>query len=372
MSKKLICLASALVLMGSALANAGVGPVGWWKLDETTGTTAADSSRSKNHGTLMGEPTPTVGQIDGGILCDGTNDYVALPIGSVISTLGSSTFTVWANYTRSGGNWQRIFDIGTGETVNMFLTPAIGGSNSGVMRFAITIGGSGAESQLSAPGQLATGWHHIAVVVDAEAMDMEMYLDGVSIVTAATARLPKDLGNTTQNWLGRSEYGADAYYSGSLDEFRIYDRALTPAEITDVMGGGLTGITAGVPNPANAATDVPRDDDLSWAPGELAATHNVYLGTTLNNVRNASVSNPLGVLVSQGQDANSFDPGRLELGRTYYWRVDEVNAAPDATVFKGAVWSFTVEPFSYPIAGVVATASGSSKANMGPEKIVDG
>jgi len=203
-------------------------------------------------------------------------------------------------------------------------------------------------------------------------MDMEMYLDGVSIVTATTARLPKDLGNTTQNWLGRSEYGADAYYSGSLDEFRIYDRALTAVEVSDVMGGGLTGINAGVPVPANAATDVPRDDDLSWTAGGLADTHNVYLGTSPDEVRNASVANPGGVLVSQGQSETTFDPGRLELGQTYYWRVDEVNAAPDNTVFKGAVWSFTVEPFSYPIAGVVATASGSSKDNMGPEKTVDG
>jgi hypothetical protein len=206
MSRKLIYLALALVVLGPVLANAGVGPVGWWKLDEKTGTTVADSSINKNHGTLMNNPTPTTGQIDGGILFDATDDYIALPIGAVIETLGSSTFAVWANYTRSGGAWQRIFDIGTGESVNMFLCPAIGGSNTGVMRFAMTIGGSGAESQLSAPEQLATGWHHIAVVIDAEAMDMEMYLDGVSIVTAATARLPKDLGVTTQNWLGRSEY----------------------------------------------------------------------------------------------------------------------------------------------------------------------
>jgi len=320
MSKRLICLALALVVLGPALASGGVGPVGWWKFDETTGTTAADSSRNKNHGTLAGEPTPTTGQIDGGILCDGTNDYVSLPIGAIINALGSSTFTVWANYTQAGGNWQRIFDIGTGETVNMFLTPALGGSNTGAMRFAITIGGSGAESQLTAPQRLATGWHHIAVVIDADAMDMEMFLDGVSIVTAATARVPSDLGTTTQNWLGRSEYGADAYYSGSLDEFRIYDRALTPAEITDVMGGGLTGLASGVPDPASGATDVPRDADLSWAPGELAATHNVYFGTSLDEVRNATVANPAGVLLSSGQNANTYDPGRMELGQTYYWR----------------------------------------------------
>jgi len=372
MSRKLIGLGLVLVVLGPALANAGVGPVGWWKLDEKTGTTAADSSRNRNHGTVMGGAAPTQGQLDGGILFDGTDDYVALPIGGIINTLGSSTFTVWANYSQAGGAWQRIFDIGTGEAVNMFLTPAIGGSNTGVMRFAITTGGSGAESQLSAAERLATGWHHISVVIDGDAMSMAMYLDGTSIVTAATAHVPKDLGTTTQNWLGRSEYGADAYYSGSLDDFRIYDRALTVAEIADVMGGGLTGKTAGVPDPAHGATDVPREMDLAWTPGELAATHDVYLGTSQDEVKNASTADPAGVLVSQSQEASSFDPGRLELGQTYYWRVDEVNSAPDFTVFKGAVWSFTVEPFSYPIPGVVATASGSSKANMGPEKTVDG
>jgi len=61
----------------------------------------------------------------------------------------------------------------------------------------------------------------------------------------------------------------------------------------------------------------------------------------------------------------------LEYSQTYYWRIDEVNAAPDNTVFKGKVWSFTVEPFSYPLAGVTATASGS-QPGMGPANTVNG
>ena len=64
-------------------------------------------------------------------------------------------------------------------------------------------------------------------------------------------------------------------------------------------------------------------------------------------------------------------PGLLEYGQTYYWRIDEVNKTPDNTIFKGNVWSFTVEPYSYVLAGVKATAS-SSQPNMGPEKTVDG
>ena len=115
---------------------------------------------------------------------------------------------------------------------------------------------------------------------------------------------------------------------------------------------------ASVPSPAHGATDVPPDGVLSWTPGEFAATHDVYFGTSFDEVTAASIANPLSVWVSQGQDANSFDPdGRLTFGETYYWRVDEVNAAPDNTVYKGDVWSFTAEPFTYPVAEIIATAS---------------
>ena len=70
----------------------------------------------------------------------------------------------------------------------------------------------------------------------------------------------------------------------------------------------------------------------------MAATHDVYLGTSLDDVNNASRSNPMGVLASQGQTATTYDPeGLLEIGQTYYWRIDEVNGAPDYTTFTGEV-----------------------------------
>jgi hypothetical protein len=126
------------------------------------------------------------------------------------------------------------------------------------------------------------------------------------------------------------------------------------------------------PYPAPEATDVSRDMILSWKPGKFAAKHDVYFGDSPDTVSAADRANPLGALVSQAQDANTYDPaGSLELGKTYYWRVDEVNAPPDSTISKGAVWSFTVEPVAYPIAKVTATAS-SSQAGMGPEKTIDG
>jgi hypothetical protein len=126
------------------------------------------------------------------------------------------------------------------------------------------------------------------------------------------------------------------------------------------------------PDPADKATGVSVDAVLSWMPGDFAASHDVYFGTAFDDVNNADRAGPGSVLVSQGQAAAQYDPaGTLEYGKTYYWRVDEVNAAPDSTIYKGDVWSFTAESFAYPITSVTAKASGSAPG-MGPEKTING
>jgi len=131
-------------------------------------------------------------------------------------------------------------------------------------------------------------------------------------------------------------------------------------------------VVASGPYPGDGAVDVPRDVVLSWIPSPQAAAHDVYFGTTFEEVNAASRAQSPGVLLSQGQDANSYDPeGLLSFGRTYYWRVDEVNAPPDSTIFRGPVWSFTAEPLAYPVENIVATAS-ASDAGYGPENTIDG
>ena len=168
--------------------------------------------------------------------------------------------------------------------------------------------------------------------------------------------------------IGTDGWGCD--WIGAIDDVRIYNHGLTWDEIQAIMTGPAK--LAADPNPADGAVDVPQDASLSWVAGKFAATHDVYLGKTLADVNNASRAAPPGVLASQGQTATTYDPAALlECGQTYYWRVDEVNAAPDNTIFKGNVWSFTVEPYGYPITSVTATAS-SSQAGMGPEKTIDG
>ncbi|MCH8219660.1 MAG: hypothetical protein IH892_23150, partial [Planctomycetes bacterium] len=130
--------------------------------------------------------------------------------------------------------------------------------------------------------------------------------------------------------------------------------------------------TATAPSPEDEAIDIPRDVVLGWASGELANRHTVFFGTVFDDVNNASTTDPLGVRMSPNQSVNTYDPnGLLDFGQTYYWRVDEVNSAPDFTAFKGDVWRFTAEPFSIPITGIAATASSSFGAST-PEKTIDG
>jgi hypothetical protein len=200
-----------------------------------------DDSGRGNHGTASGNPLFVQGLTGYGkaLSFDGTNDYVDLPIGSLLSTLNSSTFAAWVYFTNTGNAWQRIFDFGnagvSGANPNtyMFLT-----TNNGarIVRFAIRNAASSAEQAVNGPAVLSTGWHHVAVVIDSAAMQLWLYQDGVPVTSGTTNVLPKDLGVTTQNWLGRSQWTADPFLGGSIDDFRIYNRALSESEVRYLAG----------------------------------------------------------------------------------------------------------------------------------------
>ncbi len=183
---------------------------------------------------------------------------------------------------------------------------------------------------------------------------------------AALAKAPGD---------GSAAIAADIRVGLGLDELSYLawnDNAfaLLKASINYALSVNTQG-PATYPYPAAGATDVVRESILHWTPGPWAATHDVYLGTVLDDVNTADRTNTKGVLVSQGQDANTYDPPSLEFGRTYYWRVDEVNAAPSDKIFKGSVWSFTAEPYAYKVTGITATAS-STEATTAAQYAVNG
>jgi hypothetical protein len=176
------------------------------------------------------------GDLGRALFFDGIDDHVDLPIGSLLGSLTDITIATWVNFANTGGAWQRITDFGTSNTEGyMFLCPRTGGA--GPIRFAITAtGGGAAESFVDTSSTLPSGWHHVAAVIDSATMTMSVYVDGAIAASGATATLPKDLGQPTQNWLGRSQYAADGYFDGLLADLSIYTRALSSGEIRYLAG----------------------------------------------------------------------------------------------------------------------------------------
>jgi hypothetical protein len=303
--------------------------VGWWTLDEGVGIRAVDWSGHGHHGTLINGPVWEAGHIDGALRLDGADDQVSLPIGSVVNSLDSATFMTWVNWARVGATVQRIFDFGTGTDNFMFLSPGNGGGG-GSMQFNITTPG-GATTLTATP--LAAGWHHLAVTIDADSGEMIIYLDAVSVASGSTTIIPSDLGNTTSNWLGRSQSGGYLWFIGLLDDFRIYDYALTQEEI----GLAMAPPEAWLPNPADGATGVKWNPTLSWNPGKYAAAvngHKVYFDPNIAKVQARKGCDVNGVSTTPP----SYTPSSLEPLTTYYWAIDEVNGS---NTWKGNVWRFT-------------------------------
>jgi hypothetical protein len=132
--------------------------------------------------------------------------------------------------------------------------------------------------------------------------------------------------------------------------------------------------TASAPQPPDKATDVPRDAILGWTPPDTAAAtngHKLYLSKNLADVKNGAAAADRGFLTDPAFDLLSL-PLPLEYGTTYYWRVDEGSAAQG--YIPGPVWSFTTEPYAYPIpsTAIKATASSSLNDKSTPGKTVDG
>jgi len=344
--------AIALFLILGLAAGAWADLVGHWKLDESGGTTVVDSSGNGGNGTVQGNPVWTAGMIGGAMQCDG-DDWVNC--GNILPLTQRLTIMCWVNSAnltgdRSFASREGAYALKSNATHVRFTTP-------GILDYDATA------------AVLQTGtWTHVAVsFVPSTTGGAIFYLNGVEAQRINSTGLAAGAGPfriANNQWAGQ-------FFIGMIDDVRVYDHVLTPEEILKAMRGAGPEL-ASEPNPEDEAADVPADAVVAWTPGKFAAAHDVYLGTSFADVNDASRANPGSVLVSQGQADAQYNPdGLLDYGQTYFWRIDEVNAAPDNTIFKGSVWSFTVEPFAYPVQPVAATAS-SSGNGMGPEKTING
>ncbi|MEV6594990.1 beta-L-arabinofuranosidase domain-containing protein [Streptomyces acidicola] len=170
----------------------------------------------------------------------GSYQYVDLPA-AVLGGTPAITLSAWVKPTHDA-NWTRIFDFGDNTTRYLYLAARNG---SGVPRFAITTGGPGGEQALNGTAALPLDrWSHLAVTISGSTGTL--YVNGTAVARNTSMTLnPAALGTLRNNWLGRSNFSADPAFAGALDEFNIWSRALTVAEITALQNDPASATPAG-------------------------------------------------------------------------------------------------------------------------------
>jgi fibronectin type 3 domain-containing protein/regulation of enolase protein 1 (concanavalin A-like superfamily) len=314
--------------------------------NESSGTTAADTSGLGYNGTLVNGPVFSTGTVGNAVNLDGTNDHVTLPSG-VVSGMTAFTASVWVK-PDTVTNWARVFDFGTGINVYMFLAPQNPGN--GKVRFAITTTGWPGEQKIDGQSALAAGiWSH--VVVTWSGNTGILYVNGVEVGRNSAMTLnPSSLGTTTQNYLGRSQF-ADPYFDGLIDDFRIYTRALSPTEIANQT-------LAQMPDPATVTGLTATAGDTQVSLGWTAVP-----GATGYAVKRSTASGGPYFTVAANVTSTTFTDTGLTNGITYHYVVCAKNV--------GGVGANSSQASAMPVppppatpTGLAVTVDSASRINL--------
>ena len=174
--------------------------------------------------------------------------YVDLPNG-LLSSLTSATLEAWVTWA-GGDPWQRVFDFGDSNDAQpedhpangksyLFLTPMTDVNSGGAMRavYSLSGGAAAAETRVEGAQAMPQSLSQVALVVDASAGKLSLYLDGVfsgeQTFTGALSSI-----NDVNVWLGRSQYNVDVEFGGTFHDFRMYDAALTAPQIAASFAAG--------------------------------------------------------------------------------------------------------------------------------------
>ncbi len=210
------------------------GLVGWWKLDEKDGRTAADSSGNGHEATVQGNPEwqPAGGRVGGAIALGGDGDFLDVADTSAFDCTGGVTIAAWIKAKQLDKPWQAIITKGD----NTYRIQRNNETNT--LEFACTglqIPNGNEYGSLFGSKAITTGeWHHVAGVYDGK--KMYVYVDGAldssqeawGAINTNDARL--QIGGNTQV--------GDRFWNGLIDEVRVYNCGLPEAQIQQLYREG--------------------------------------------------------------------------------------------------------------------------------------
>jgi hypothetical protein len=228
--KNIVGFATAILLIAAAPASADILPVGAWPFNEGSGAVAHDFSGHHNDGSLEGLTQWTRGRFQGGVSFNGSAAAVDVPDRPSLEPATVSV-SAWVNSAASPGNDKYIVAKGA----NGCLASSYGlytGANSGVAFYVSTNQGlSWTLSPAAEPSVWNGQWHHVVGTYNGSVV--RLYLDGRQVGSGTPDTAPIAYGLPTSNDLQIGDYpgctGLD--FSGSIDEVKVFNRALDPLEI---------------------------------------------------------------------------------------------------------------------------------------------
>jgi len=324
--------------------------LGWWKLDEGSGNSAIDWSGHENHGDIL--------YLDGGLGDDGAvwvddpdkgmvltfngNDLTgAMVKAGKIPALGdtdSFTWSFWAKQEGDGtGEFETILgnrDVGVDYPRFIMFTPTKFEYFVNTGEYTID---HGVVEGLDYPDLQDGVWAHHAITKDGTTLTY--YRNGIETSLDAT------LVEQGENALYIGGDLAGGRWSGSIYNVRIYKRALSVEELELEIAMRRDPAVAWGPAPAHqCVVDIKGVTKLTWNPGDNAIEHDVYLGMDAQAVAQATPEDTKGIYRGP-QSGIDYTPDDLQMGQTYYWRIDQINS--DQSISKGYLWSFTVGDFLF-------------------------
>jgi hypothetical protein len=345
MSKKSIYLLCFVLVLGVA-HNASAELVAHWRLDDGSGTTAVDSSGNGYDGTLLLDPQWVAGKYGGALEFAGINGQ-RVEMEGYEGILGTQNRTVMAWIKTTGyGDW-----ISWGQNVNTQkwigrVNDNAGNGTVGALRTECS-GGSIIGNTVITDGD----WHHVTSLLESTGSpiieDITMFVDGVQETISGVRPIGIDTVGGRNVWIGDGHH--DRPLPSVIDDVRLYNHAMTQAEILAAMEGGIKYPYALAPEPKDGTLQEDTWVNLSWSPGDFAVSHDVYIGDNFDDVNNGAPDssgfqgNQAGTFIVVGLPGFAFPEG-LVPGTTYYWRIDEVNDTEPNSPWKGDVWSFSIPP----------------------------
>jgi lysophospholipase L1-like esterase len=248
---------------------------------------------------------------------NGSDRYEDLP-DNITSDMEDFTIAGWLSLN-SKTDWVRFFDFGGSSDVFMMFTPQSG--STGFPYFCITTTGNDGEQGVNGNSALPVGsWQHIAVTKSGSTLIL--YINGSEVDRNSSLTLsPVDLGTTVNNYLGRSQWPNDPYLDGFVDEFMIFNAALTEAEISQLSEVAPPVTTPGptqTPGPNVTKKIMPLGDSIT----DGVFTPGGYRIKLWSNVQNAGKTIDFVGSLSNGPDSL---PDKNHEGHSG-WRIDQLDS----------------------------------------------